>query len=158
MFLVNLHQQDTLINMTLQVILDPEFISDKKYTALTCIKLRQFVVYTVNYSEASFAQTCTVSVSMVKAKQYYLVALLIHVQLQWSQSSPIEYFFVHTMNISENDVVEQQFAVVNWPKEHPRWFNRIGKPYEPRYLWWEQYCACCFCFASRVLVTVPLVL
>ena len=42
----------------------------------------------------------------------------------------IEYFFVHTMNISENDVVQKQFAAVSWPKKHPRWFDRIGKPYE----------------------------
>ena len=34
------------------------------------------------------------------------------------------------MSTSDNDAVQKQFAAVSWPKKHPRWFNRIGKPYE----------------------------
>ena len=41
----------------------------------------------------------------------------------------VNFFFVHTIQVSSTEFISNSFAYVNWPMHHPL-HNSIGKPYE----------------------------
>lgn len=153
-------------------------LNELEMEILTCVyqHVHPGIVANDVYLPCSYQKMASVTIrgQKVTAGQYVLAqGVFPFTSLNSVRPAKIDYFFKHSVLLTETETISHFFAIVNWPMQHPLQHD-IGKPYE---IWCKsayENCdncilpldnistilltACLNVSNENVLVTVPLII